>query len=87
MKPPLLVKRILTACFARITEKVRELITNSPWKRLFKRLKVKLSDGRLCQNFRSCSALFWDVPNESGAGQDVTLFVRRAGPADFHFVK
>jgi hypothetical protein len=27
------------------------------------------------------------VPNESGAGQDVILFVRRAAPADFHFVK
>jgi len=87
MKPPLLAKRILTACFARVTEKVTELITNSPWKRLFKRLKVKLSSGRLFQNFRSRSALFRDVPNESGAGQDVILFVRRAGPADFHFVK
>lgn len=29
----------------------------------------------------------WDVPNESGAEQDVILLVRRAGPADFHFVK
>jgi hypothetical protein len=27
------------------------------------------------------------VPNESGAEQDVILLVRRAGPADFHFVK
>ncbi|MBL6753153.1 MAG: cupin domain-containing protein [Pseudomonadales bacterium] len=29
----------------------------------------------------------WDVPNELGAEQDVILLVRRAGPADFHFVK
>ena len=29
----------------------------------------------------------WDVPNDSGAEQDVILLVRRAGPADFHFVK
>lgn len=33
------------------------------------------------------AAHYWDVPNESGAEQDVILLVRRAGPADFHFVK
>lgn len=29
----------------------------------------------------------WDVPNPSGAEQDVILLVRRMGPADFHFAK